>query len=202
MDGQVLGVASPEELAGPGPSAPAPGPTPDEAGFRLWASSRRTALRRTAFLLCGDWHQADDLVQDALVKVYLRWHRIASRGEVDGYVRRVLVTTSLDARRRPWRRETSYATLPDSVDTAADRDLERAEGSAYTDALRAVPEGQRAVLVLRYVEDLSIEQTADLLSCSTGNVKSQTARGLARLREVLGQDIVDAPPGGSDEVTG
>jgi RNA polymerase sigma-70 factor (sigma-E family) len=186
---QVLGVTAPDELSGPVRSTPPTGPDPDEAGFRLWAASRRTTLRRTAFLLCADWHQADDLVQEALVKVYARWHRIASRGDVDGYVRRVLVTTFLDARRRPGRREVSYATVPDAVDPTADRALESAEGSTYVAALRAVPDGQRAVLVLRFVEDLSVEQTADALGCSTGNVKSQTARGLARLREVLCVDV-------------
>lgn len=193
MREQVLGVTAPDELSGPVRRTPSLGPGPDEAGFRLWAATRRATLRRTAFLLCADWHQADDLVQDALIKVYARWHRIASRGDVDGYVRRVLVTTFLDARRRPWRREVSYASVPDAVDPTTDRAIAIAEGSAYADALRAVPERQRAVLVLRFVEDLSVEQTADALGCSTGNVKSQTARGLARLREQLGVDVVDGP---------
>lgn len=196
MDGQVLEESVPDELSGPTRGAVPAGPPSDEAGFRAWASTRRAALRRTAYLMCADWHHADDLVQDTLVKVYARWARIASKGEVDAYVRRVLVTTFLDARRRPWRREASYATVPEHADTAADRALGDVEGSAIAAALAAVPAGQRAVLVLRFVEDLSVEQTADVLSCSTGNVKSQTARGLTRLREVLGLDVVD---GGGQE---
>lgn len=167
--------------------------TPDEAGFRSWAAARRPQLRRTAYLICLDWHLADDLVQETLVKVYARWRRLAVRGEMDAYARRVLVTTHVDARRRPWRRETAAAELvdlrPDQASAAALRAAEGLDEQARLVAtLRQLPPGQRAVLVLRYVEDLSVEQTAALLGCSTGNVKSQAARGLAHLRVLL------APP--------
>ncbi|MEO6821283.1 MAG: SigE family RNA polymerase sigma factor [Candidatus Nanopelagicales bacterium] len=183
------------EAVGAAPGRQSAGPPPDEAGFRMWASLRRTSLRRSAYLMCADWHQADDLVQETLVKVYSRWRRIASKGEVDAYVRRVLVTTFLDSRRRPWRREKSYATVPDSGEdssaTAAMSAVEQTGSSPLANALALVPPRQRAVLVLRFVEDLSVEQTAALLSCSTGNVKSQTSRGLDRLRHELGVEVED-----------
>ena len=155
-------------------------------------------MRRTAYLVCLDWSLADDLVQETLAKVFVRWPRIASRGEVEPYVRRVLVTTFLDTRRRPWRRESSAGFPADSQrDRAADAALEAVEGVDDRDRLSAaltrLPERQRAVLVLRFYEDLSVEQTADLLGCTAGNVKSQTARGLTRLREVL--DSISTPAG-------
>jgi len=166
--------------------------TPDEAGFRAWATARRNGLRRSAYLLCLDWHLADDLVQETLAKTYARWARITARGHPDRYVRRVLVTSYLDSRRRPWRRESAAAQLPDlTPDQAAADALDAVETAAdrgrLVAALAALPPGQRAMVVLRHFEDLSVEQTAELLHCSTGNVKSQTARGLDRLRAALVQ---------------
>ncbi len=158
-------------------------PAADDGGFVAWATVRRRALRHTAYLLCGDWHRADDLVQEALVRVYQRWRRIAA-GKADAYARRVLVTAAVDESRRPWRREWASEVLPES----AHLDSPSMTGAAVLAALRQVPARQRAVLVLRYWEDLSIEQTAAALNCSTGNVKSQSARGLARLRDLLPGD--------------
>jgi RNA polymerase sigma-70 factor (sigma-E family) len=157
-------------------------PAPDDGGFVAWATVRRTGLRHAAYLLCGDWTRADDLVQETLVRVYLRWRRIAA-GRADAYARRVLATSFVDEHRRPWRREAVTEVLPEQphVDVAP-------AGSAVIEALRQVPAGQRAVLVLRFWEDLSVEQTAEVLGCSTGNVKSQSARGLARLRELFPED--------------
>jgi RNA polymerase sigma-70 factor (sigma-E family) len=154
----------------------------DLESFRDYASARRGQLRRTAYLLCGDWYLADDLVQEALAKLYVHWRRVRARGEVDAYVRRMLVNGFLAGRRRPWRREISAAALPDAPlpDTADDgtRDL-------LLRALADLHPSQRAVVVLRYWEDLSVEQTASVLCCSTGNVKSQASRGLAQLRTAL-----------------
>ena len=151
--GERVGSASGRQSAGP---------PPDEAGFRQWATLRRPSLRRSAYLMCADWHQADDLVQETLVKVYSRWRRVASKGEVDAYVRRVLVTTFLDARRRPWRREKSFAAVPDrgedSASATAMSAVERTGSTPLANALAAVPPRQRTVLVLRFVEDLSVEQ--------------------------------------------
>ncbi|MEV4413813.1 SigE family RNA polymerase sigma factor [Catellatospora sp. NPDC049609] len=151
-------------------------------GFREYAAARRSALRRTAYLLCGDWHLADDLVQDALAGLFVRWRRVSARGDVDPYVHRMLVNGYLATHRRKWRREVATAELPDLPADAAARDGTR---EVLLRALAGLGPSQRAVVVLRYWEDLSVEQTAAALGCSTGNVKSQAARGLAHLRTAL-----------------
>lgn len=155
--------------------------TTAEEQFRGWATAQRPALRRTAFLLCGDWFLADDLVQDALVRIFDAWPRLSGAPDLTRYSRRVLVNLYLDHRRRPSRRETPAAELPDS----AARSLDPGVREVLLDALRRVPKGQRAVLVLRFFEDFSVEQTAEVLRTSTGNVKSQTSRGLVALRQAL-----------------
>ncbi len=157
-------------------------PEADDSGFVEWATVRRSALRRTAFLLCGDWSAADDLVQEALIRVHRRWRRVAT-GNPDAYARRALTSVYVDQTRRPWRRESPTDVLPER----AHHDEVATDGGLLA-ALAQVPPRQRAVLVLRFWEDLSIEQTAQALGCSTGNVKSQSARGLARLRELLPAD--------------
>ncbi|HET8970044.1 MAG TPA: sigma factor, partial [Candidatus Nanopelagicales bacterium] len=124
-------------------------PAADDGGFVGWATVRRRGLRHTAYLLCGDWQRADDLVQETLVRVYLRWRRIAA-GRADAYAHRVLATTFVDEHRRPWRREWATEVLPERPHL----DEPPAGGSAVVDALRQVPAGQRAVLVLRFWEDL------------------------------------------------
>jgi RNA polymerase sigma-70 factor (sigma-E family) len=151
--------------------------------FASYVAARRQHLRRTAYLLCGDWVRAEDVVQDALTRLYVHWRRAARADDLDAYVRRSLVNAYLAEGRRPWRRERSTDELPvtayaDPTATADDRDELRR-------ALAGLGASQRAVVVLRYWDDLTVEQTADALGCSTGNVKSQAARGLARLREVL-----------------
>ena len=154
------------------------------ASFRVYASTRRGDLRRTAYLLCGDWHLADDLVQDALAKLYVHWRRVSARGEVDAYVRRMLVNGFLATKRRPWRREVASAELPD-VPIAGSGDADDGTRDMLRRALAALPPSQRTIVVLRYWDDLSVEQTAAALGCSTGNVKSQAARGLVHLRAAL-----------------
>lgn len=149
--------------------------------FEAYATARRIHLRRIAYLLCGDWDRAEDLVQDALARLFVHWRRAMRADNVDAYVRRTLVNVYLADQRRPWRRDLATASVPDRAvapPSIGRRDeLER--------ALRELGPSQRAVVVLRYWDDLSVEQTAAALNCSTGNVKSQSARGLARLREVL-----------------
>jgi RNA polymerase sigma-70 factor (sigma-E family) len=150
----------------------------DEAAFRAFAWSRRASLRRTAYLMCGDWHQADDLVQTALVKLYVAWRRVRSGDQPDAYVRRILTRCYLDERRRPWRRESP-------VDVLDDRPSESRTSEDLIDlqaALARLPARQRATVVLRYWADASVAETADALSCSEGTVKSQTARAIAALR--------------------
>src|SRR5579862_899148 len=94
----------------------------DDAAFRTFAHTRRLALRRTAYLLCGDWHQADDLVQAALTKLYVAWHRVRNTDAPDAYVRRILTRCFLDDRRRPWRRESPVEELDEQALTAARSD--------------------------------------------------------------------------------
>lgn len=150
--------------------------------FRAWAQARRAALRRTAFLLTADWFLADDLVQETLTRMYVVWTRAARTGDPTGYARRVLVNLTTDHRRRPSRREQPSDDLPDSSAPAADGSDDR---DTLLAALRRVPAGQRACLVLRFWEDLSVEQAATVMGTTPGNVKSQTSRGLETLRVAM-----------------
>ncbi|HEX8002801.1 MAG TPA: SigE family RNA polymerase sigma factor [Mycobacteriales bacterium] len=145
--------------------------------FEEWVGARTPALMRTAYLLTGDWQRAEDLLQTALMRCYGRWDRI---DEHEAYVRRALVTTYAGWRRRRWVGE-----LPGPVpDGAAPRD-DAADSDARADVLRllaSLPPRQRAVVVLRYYEDLPEATIADLLGVSRGTVKSTAAKALARLR--------------------
>jgi RNA polymerase sigma-70 factor (sigma-E family) len=148
-----------------------------EQDFRDLYVGRAPALRRTAFLLCGDWQLAEDLVQVAFEKVYASWSRLR---EPDAVLRRTLVRCWVDETRRPHRRERSVAEVPD-------RSVDAPERESLSHALAAVPPRQRACLVLRFYDDLSVAETARLLGCTEGTVKSQTSRGLEALRLVLGE---------------
>lgn len=163
----------------------------EERRFRDFAAARVRSLRRTAYLLCGDWHLAEDLAQTTLIKMYGSWSRLDRREALDGYVRRVLLRTWLDEKRRPWRRsESSYGTVPDAPDAAAGPEAivhRLPAGSPLHRAVLALPPRQRATIVLRYFEDLSVADTAATLGCSEGNVKSQTARALETLRRSIGE---------------
>lgn len=155
------------------------------ADFESYVAVRRPHLRRTAYLLTGDWDRAEDVVQDTLTRLFVHWRRAQRADDLDAYVRRMLVNAFLSEKRRPWRRERSTDELPetayaDPTDGSDDRDELRR-------ALADLGPSQRAVIVLRYWDDLSVEQTADALGCSTGNVKSQSARGLVHLRAALGR---------------
>ncbi|GAA3280705.1 SigE family RNA polymerase sigma factor [Dactylosporangium vinaceum] len=157
--------------------------TPEQS-YREYVGGNLDRLRRTAFLLCGDWHTADDLVSTVLVKLYRHWKRANGVEHLDAYVRRMLMRAWLDERRRPWRRETATAALPESVAPPgpdADRRL------AVLSLLAELPPRRRAVLVLRYFCDLSVEETAEAMGCSEGTVKSQTARALDSLRADLSE---------------
>ncbi len=165
--------------------------TADETEFRDYVTGHLAGLRRTAYLLCGDWHQAEDIVQTALTKLYLSWRRVRERGALDSYVRQIVVRTYIDEGRRGWRRERPTAQLPDSVGREELPD----DRMFLLRALAQVPSRQRAALVLRFWEDLSVEETAHALGCSEGTVKSSTARGLDNMREVLARQGVIAPKG-------
>ncbi|MEV0427517.1 SigE family RNA polymerase sigma factor [Micromonospora sp. NPDC050495] len=153
-----------------------------ERDYVEYVQARLPRLHRTAYLLCADAFQADDIVQATLTALYVNWKRATSADNLDGYVHRILVRRYLDERRRGWSRVLLGDRLPE-VSAPAGHDIE--ERDALVTALRALPKGQRAAVVLRYLDDLSIEATAAALGCSAGNVKSQCSRGLAALREVL-----------------
>ncbi|GAA3305348.1 SigE family RNA polymerase sigma factor [Dactylosporangium vinaceum] len=158
------------------------------AEFDDYFAVRRDAVRRTAYLLCGDWHWADDLTQAAFMRLAVSWGRVRDRGALDAFVRTCLLRSYLSETRRAWRRrELVQAEVPD-VRAGPDSAHEAAQRAAFTAALRQLPPRQRAVLVCRYYQDLSVAATAEALRCSEGAVKSHTARGLARLKELLGDD--------------
>jgi RNA polymerase sigma-70 factor (sigma-E family) len=142
-------------------------------------------LRRTAYLLCGDADRADDVVQTALVAVYLRWKKIRAVGNIDGYVHRILVRRYIDETRRGWAK---VLLAWRDVETAAPPSPSVEDSHAVQAALGKISRGQRAVLVLRFFCDMSVRETADILGTSAGTVKSQTARGLAAMRDLLGDD--------------
>jgi RNA polymerase sigma-70 factor (sigma-E family) len=140
---------------------------------------------RVAVLLTGDWHAAEDLVQSSLVKLYRAWPRLDTGADPDAYLRRIMVNTHRSWWRARWRRETPAAALPDRAcaDDLADR---HAVGAVVRQALAGLPRQQRAVLALRYGEDLPEAAVAQLLGCSAGSVKTHAHRGLRALRQRLG----------------
>ncbi|MFI7127753.1 SigE family RNA polymerase sigma factor [Nonomuraea sp. NPDC050153] len=152
----------------------------DEAAFDEFLAARSTSLLRTAILVCGATvHDAEDLVQHALEKVYRHWSRIR-RDNPEAYARKVVVNAAISkARRRKIVQEITFARPPDTAADSPDLDLR----DALITELRRLPPRMRAVLVLRYWEDQTEHDTAALLGCSVGTVKSQAARGLARIRE-------------------
>ncbi|MEZ0110157.1 RNA polymerase sigma-70 factor (sigma-E family) [Catenulispora sp. EB89] len=156
---------------------------PDEAEFDELVAGRAHALRRTAYLMCGDWHQAEDLVQVTFMKLHASWQRVRRQEAFDAYLRKTLLRSFIDEKRRArWRREAPTAVLPEVVAPGPEPDGVR---DMLVGGLRQLPPRQRATLVLRYFEDQSVEETARLLGCSPGTVKSQTSKGLAALRAIV-----------------
>jgi RNA polymerase sigma-70 factor (sigma-E family) len=157
-----------------------------EATLHAFVEGRRIALFRSAYLLCGNRDEAEDLVQTALVKVVLGARRHGRLDNLDAYARKTLINTFIAGRRRFWRRERAYGELPDVPDHSTDNDT----GLMVRAALAGLAPKQRAVLVLRYWEDLSVAATAELLGMRESTVKSHTARGLAALRAVVREEHV------------
>ena len=152
-----------------------------DADFEAYMLARHSGLLRTAYLLTGDQHTAEDLVQTALAKLYLSWDKVQRRELIDGYVRRIIVNEHNSLWRRAWkRRELSTDTVPDRP-TVADRHDE-GRSAALWEFVQTLPRKQRAVIVLRYYEGLSEAETADILGISIGTVKSQASRALAGMR--------------------
>ncbi|SEG38903.1 RNA polymerase sigma-70 factor, sigma-E family [Nonomuraea solani] len=148
-------------------------------GFAEYVAQRHDRLCRTAFLLTRDWATAEDLVQAALVKAWAVWHKIET--DPDRYVYRILVNTHASWWRRRWRGEVPTEAMPEGP-AEPDFGTAVAERSALWAAVGELPRRQRAVLVLRYFDDLTPEQVAGVLGCSAGTVKKQLSRALARLR--------------------
>jgi RNA polymerase sigma-70 factor (sigma-E family) len=157
---------------------------PRDAEFAEYMAARQPSLLRTAYLLTGDRHTAEDLVQTALAKLYLSWDRVQRRESLDGYVRRILVNEHNSLWRRAWkRRETTVSQLPDQPATEAPAGRD-ADLWAFVQTL---PRKQRAVVVLRFYEEMSEAETAAALGVSVGTVKSQTSRALTSLRSRSGE---------------
>jgi RNA polymerase sigma-70 factor, ECF subfamily len=162
---------------------------PIDEQFREFVSNRSAALLRTAYLLTGDWANAEDLLQTALTKTYLAWRRLGAIDSVEPYARRVLVTTATSWWRRRWHGEKPTGSLPET--SGPDGADERAERDLLWQFVLGLPPRQRAVLVLRFYEDLTEAETARLLNISVGTVKSQGARAIATLRRRLAEEGVE-----------
>jgi RNA polymerase sigma-70 factor (sigma-E family) len=156
--------------------------------FDTYATARLPQLRRSAYLLCGDWDRGDDLVQRVLTDLFVHWSKVKHANNLDAYTQKMLVNRFLDDRRSGWFRRVLLA--------GADRHEESAAGHVDDPALRLdlhaalayLPPRQRAVVVLRFLHDQSVEQTAASLGCTSGTVKSQTSHALSTLRNVLNRD--------------
>jgi RNA polymerase sigma-70 factor (sigma-E family) len=154
-------------------------------GFTQFVTRERPRLRRTAYLLCWEWHEAEDLVQEALIVVLRRWNHLDHPSAAGGYARRIIYRIYIDNHRHVrWGREALQATMPDATGTDVDDDT-IADRLILSHALRQLPPRQRAAVVLRYFEDLDVAQTAEVLACKPATIRSQTARALATMRTAI-----------------
>jgi len=161
----------------------------DAGEFTSFVLSSQPALRRSAFLMCGDWQLASDFVQEALIRVYRHWPRLRGDAEARSYARKAVVSVVIDAKRRRSSTEVPVDRIRDTggvddADRSADREL-------LTRCLAQVPARQRACLVLRYYDDLPVSEVASMLGISEGTVKSQTARGLETLQAAFARETND-----------
>lgn len=155
-----------------------------DAEYQEFIGSRAASLHRTAYLLCGDWHLADDLVQETFVQTFRYWRRVRRADNQNAYVKRILINEF----NRHWQRYRGFAVLADAdhpevaVPDVSDEVVNRAD---LLRALLTLPARQRATVVLRYLEGMSERETAAVMRCSEGTVKSQTARALSTLEGCL-----------------
>jgi RNA polymerase sigma-70 factor (sigma-E family) len=156
----------------------------EPAGFREFVVSRSPALLRTAWMLTGDPAMAEDLLQTALARTWPHWQRVVD-GRPEAYVRRVMVRTHASWRSRLWHGERPTQDLAATAGPGRDEHAEVDERLLLAGALGALPVRQRQTVVLRYFDDLSVEAVAEIMGSSPGTVKSQTAKGLAKLRDAL-----------------
>jgi RNA polymerase sigma-70 factor (sigma-E family) len=168
-----------------------------DAEYTEYVAARLSSLRRLAAVLCDDWQRADDLVQAALVKLYVHWGRVRVASHADAYARAVLVREFIHERRSSWAKRVSLSGgVADTPAAAVDHDA----ALDLRAAVAALPARQRATLVLRFYCDLNVDQSAEILGCSPGTVKSQTARALDAVRRTLGY-APGADPGGQPAAT-
>lgn len=160
-----------------------------DAEFTEYVTARLMSLRRVAYLLCRDWATADDLVQAAIIKLYVHWGRIRAMDRTDAYARVIVVREFLNERRTGWARRVELDGRICEVPAAY---VDHDGALDVRNALATLPPRQRATLVLRFYCDFTVEQAAQALGCSPGTVKSQTARGLDALRRALGRG--SSPP--------
>jgi RNA polymerase sigma-70 factor (sigma-E family) len=161
----------------------------DAGEFTSFVLGSQPALRRTAYLMCGDWALASDFVQEAYIRVYRHWPRLRGEAEARSYARKALVSVVIDAKRRRSSTEVPVGEIhdhggPDASERSVDREL-------LTRCLTQVPARQRACVVLRYYDDLSVVEVASVLGISEGTVKSQTARGLDALQAAFARETDD-----------
>jgi RNA polymerase sigma-70 factor (sigma-E family) len=157
-----------------------------DESFEGYVSSHGDGLLRFAYVLGGDRHLAEDLVQEVLARVYPRWHRMTQVGHLDAYLRTAVVRQFLSWRRRRSSRETSLDVLPERVRSTADGAVDHAARDEMWRLLAGLPRKQRAVLVLRYYEDLADARIAEVLGCRQTTVRVHASHGIARLRRLLG----------------
>ncbi len=164
---------------------------PSDEEFAELVEAAWPGLYRTAYLLLGEHHLAEDLVQTSLAKTYASWGKVRESGAAKGYARVVLANTAASwFRRRSWRNELPSSTLPEQATHS-----EPSDRPAVLAALATLPPRQRAVVVLRYFDDLSVREVADALGISEGTVKSQTSAALVKLRKQLGDAVVPQETG-------
>ncbi len=163
-----------------------------DAEFTAYLEARQPSLLRTAYLLTGDRHQAEDVLQTSLAKLYLAWDKVNDRASVDAYVRRIMVNENNSLWRRAWKRkEHATEVLPESPHVDA---YDEGRSAALWEVVTSLPPKARAVVVLRYYEQLSEAETADVLGISVGTVKSQCSRAIAALRERVPADLHPGRP--------
>ena len=155
----------------------------DDEQFAEFAGAHAERLRTTAFMLCRDWHLAQDLTQTALTKLFLSWRRAVQSDNLTAYAQKILFRVFLDHRRR----RCSTETTPGVLHEPAYRESPELR-LTMLDALGRLPERDRAIVILRYFEDYSVERVADVLELPVSVVKSQTRRSLAKLRELLAEE--------------
>lgn len=162
----------------------------DEQEFAEYFAARRDSARRTAYMMCGDWNRGDDLARAAFVAVHRNWTRIRDRAALDVYLRTRIARAAVGESWKPWRGDRRAGIVPEPHGAPRARSDEWAGDCAdFVSTLRHIPPRQRAVLVLRYFEGLDVRAVAETLHCGEGDVKSQTARGLVKLRRAMGARV-------------